>query len=939
MLQLPSCTKKTARVLLLGGVSVFALIGFAVEGMARESSPSKPTVEVNLDALEALQKDAPLPPKAPLEPKPAVAPAPPLLPITSLPTVAGHARQAPAEQPEAKKSTLRVPALPPIGAPIRQPGVDEQAGDKPPASAAGVPAVAPAAPAKPLPTPAPLPESHSNPVRMVPKLQPSVVSPAVKVSVSEAQVSKPAAPAAKQVPLPPKAPLKSVTKPVLPRSVHDKPMPAVTAPKPAVNRAASVAPVQPAPPPVKPAPVAAAKPDRLPPLPLPLASELPAKPTAIVKPKEPLPTLAPLPEIAPVAAPAKPLPEPQKKVEPQAMPMPAPKPSEVKKSEPKPVPPVVASAAKPPVNEVVPAAKISTAPMIVPLPDTVVPKPSTDLPLSVSDRIAKIFSGEPKQQGVVKDERTVKNLLAEKQAKDAEAKAASALKGEASNPAPVAAPVEPVEQKVLVPAPVVAAAKPGVDEKLVEIKPEVKPASDAKVPPALPVAAPKTVLPSLSAITGDAPPRATESAPLVKEEVTPPPVPVVTKVEDKPAPVPVMPIRVAPKSVVTIPKPVKELKPAGEKKPEVVKSVLPEPMPVAQVKQKSTEVKPNTVEPEKTPVLETKKLESSTKPVEPVKLPDPAALPSVEKKTEPSVKPVPAKAVVPEVKKVEPVQPPKPALVMPPLPPLPTKPAPVAKVLPPLPMPPLPEKKIEPVQPPPVPAPVAEKKAERVVPVAVEKIEKPVEKLPPSELPPVVAAPALPEPLPVPPVRAKDEAKNKRPQLASTKLPVPDTAIAPVEAKPLEEPKLLEPKLPDSQMKGELPPLPAGMPPLPAVSSKEDAPSLTPVPVIKAAGGADKLVATLSFAKEKSDLSSDTKSQLADIAKQLKKSQGSARIVAYAGGSEEESPVARRLSLARASQVRAYLIDKGVNPMVLVVQAMGNKVNGGDAERAEVFVK
>ena len=53
---------------------------------------------------------------------------------------------------------------------------------------------------------------------------------------------------------------------------------------------------------------------------------------------------------------------------------------------------------------------------------------------------------------------------------------------------------------------------------------------------------------------------------------------------------------------------------------------------------------------------------------------------------------------------------------------------------------------------------------------------------------------------------------------------------------------------------------------------------------------------------------------LNDIAEQVKKSQGSVRIVAYAAGSAEEAPVARKLSLGRALQMRAFLIDRGVNP-------------------------
>lgn len=96
---------------------------------------------------------------------------------------------------------------------------------------------------------------------------------------------------------------------------------------------------------------------------------------------------------------------------------------------------------------------------------------------------------------------------------------------------------------------------------------------------------------------------------------------------------------------------------------------------------------------------------------------------------------------------------------------------------------------------------------------------------------------------------------------------------------------------------------------------------------------------TISFGKDKADLSDEAKSDLNDIAEQVKKSQGSVRIVAYAAGSAEEAPVARKLSLGRALQMRAFLIDRGVNPQSINPQALGNQVPSGDADRAEVFVK
>ena len=95
----------------------------------------------------------------------------------------------------------------------------------------------------------------------------------------------------------------------------------------------------------------------------------------------------------------------------------------------------------------------------------------------------------------------------------------------------------------------------------------------------------------------------------------------------------------------------------------------------------------------------------------------------------------------------------------------------------------------------------------------------------------------------------------------------------------------------------------------------------------------------MGFGKDKTDLSDDAKAALADIAERVKKSDGTVRIVAYAGGTAEQASVARRISLSRALAIRAELIKKGVNSLNINVQALGNQVPSGDTERADVFVK
>lgn len=92
----------------------------------------------------------------------------------------------------------------------------------------------------------------------------------------------------------------------------------------------------------------------------------------------------------------------------------------------------------------------------------------------------------------------------------------------------------------------------------------------------------------------------------------------------------------------------------------------------------------------------------------------------------------------------------------------------------------------------------------------------------------------------------------------------------------------------------------------------------------------------LRFDKEKTELNDTAKSTLSDLAESVKKAQSNVRITAYASGIAEEASVARRISLSRALQIRAYLIAKGVNPLSITVQALGNQNN---TDSAEVVVK
>jgi outer membrane protein OmpA-like peptidoglycan-associated protein len=193
---------------------------------------------------------------------------------------------------------------------------------------------------------------------------------------------------------------------------------------------------------------------------------------------------------------------------------------------------------------------------------------------------------------------------------------------------------------------------------------------------------------------------------------------------------------------------------------------------------------------------------------------------------------------------------------------------------------------------------------------------KPVEKPMPIEK--LVAAPK-PVALPAPVVEAKPLAPARAaPSLPAAPLPLPPT-VAPLPALAKPEPAKTEASA--------------------AVKSGEAVPP-PPVPAVDVSGNTTfKVTRSLTFDKDKTDLSDDAKSDLNDVAEKAKMSQSNVRVVAYASGTPEQASVAKRMSLSRALQIRAFLISKGVNQLNINVQALGNQVPSGNGDRADIFIK
>ncbi len=94
----------------------------------------------------------------------------------------------------------------------------------------------------------------------------------------------------------------------------------------------------------------------------------------------------------------------------------------------------------------------------------------------------------------------------------------------------------------------------------------------------------------------------------------------------------------------------------------------------------------------------------------------------------------------------------------------------------------------------------------------------------------------------------------------------------------------------------------------------------------------------IRFAPGTADLQGDATAVLARVAQKLKTDpRERIALVAYASGDADHAIEARRVSLARAVMVRAYLIDHGVASARIDVRALGNRVtDGGSADRVDL---
>lgn len=180
---------------------------------------------------------------------------------------------------------------------------------------------------------------------------------------------------------------------------------------------------------------------------------------------------------------------------------------------------------------------------------------------------------------------------------------------------------------------------------------------------------------------------------------------------------------------------------------------------------------------------------------------------------------------------------------------------------------------------------------------------------------------------------AKTSENILEPDAGPTTPPAPATTMPKTAEPPVKAPGQVAAMTPPS-----VPPPAAAPTPEPATTPvpAHPKPAATEAPIAEAprASGAPHV----DFAVGATDLSAAARAELDALAKQLNADQnGRVQLVAYATGAADEANQARRLSLSRALNVRAYLIDHGVRNTRMDVRALGNRPDGNKpADRVEI---
>ena len=190
----------------------------------------------------------------------------------------------------------------------------------------------------------------------------------------------------------------------------------------------------------------------------------------------------------------------------------------------------------------------------------------------------------------------------------------------------------------------------------------------------------------------------------------------------------------------------------------------------------------------------------------------------------------------------------------------------------------------------------------------------------PTEVPSPVQTPA--EPAPAAQAPAPEAPATTETQTAETPPETPPASSAAPSAEPQ----------PEAKPEGEQQAAVAAPTETPAAPAEGTTPPATGGATLPA--GAERLL----YSGDSDDVPADATAKLDTIAQDMLANQDKRiQVLSYAAGTEDTESKARRKSLARGLAIRSYLMKAGVPSTRIDVRALGNKAEGGPADRVDII--
>jgi outer membrane protein OmpA-like peptidoglycan-associated protein len=99
-------------------------------------------------------------------------------------------------------------------------------------------------------------------------------------------------------------------------------------------------------------------------------------------------------------------------------------------------------------------------------------------------------------------------------------------------------------------------------------------------------------------------------------------------------------------------------------------------------------------------------------------------------------------------------------------------------------------------------------------------------------------------------------------------------------------------------------------------------------------GGVEDM--TFLFDVDSAELSSETQFELRSLAHAMLSNEDWIQVLGFASAQDSSGDQARKLALSRALKVRSFLIDAGIPSTRIQVRSLGDRAEGGPANRVDI---